>query len=956
MKSEKAKRQTIPFWSWNGKLDYSRLETQIEWMKEKGFGGFFMHARSGLETEYLSDEWFDLIKKCALKAKELGMEAWAYDENGWPSGFVGGKLLSDESTKENYLEVAYGESDDNALVSYDLSTEGLVRLKDGNKSSNAMNVYKRTSVSTVDILDDGVVEKFINETHEKYNEIFDGKISEYISGFFTDEPQYYCKAIPFPHLISKFFADEYNIDVLDELGLLFCEKEGFRSFRYKYYHACQHLFLNNYSKKIYDWCTDHNVKLTGHYIEEAGIPQQMYFCGGIMPFYEYEHIPGIDWLCRRFMTIVPIKQLVSVCAQLGKKEVLTESFAMTGWDVTPTELRAIAEFQYTYGINMMCTHLLPYSELGYRKNDYPTHFYLTNAWANEAMGKFNEYFDMFGELIRNSEEEVSVAVLHPMRSAYLDYGSRNNFCNQLNVCFLRESEMLARENIAFHYIDETIFEKHGFVDGNELVCGKCRYKYFVILSDTKTMGKTMESALRNYSNNGGKVLMLGEKPKYIEGDESDYSYLESNTSFNEIKEQQKYRISVSGGKVRSVMRKNDEFEFIHVLNIDGLNSAECKIEIDADLSEYDFVATKVFTCGKSFNLKPYESKTFLVNRKADTKKSEIKTIQLPVSNYEVEEFSDNYLVLDCARFSCDGKEYSENYPIPAIFENLIKRKYKGDLWLKFEFDSNYVSEDMRLMYENCQNADIWLNGNKVIFDEKSIMDEDMLLGKISEFVKVGMNQIVEKLYFYENDDVFPILYGGGMTASLKNKLVYDTYLESLRIVGHFGVYGKNGFNNTDLPNFYSADSFFIGKPKKIVNDLLFDGFTFFAGKIRLKNKIYLSGTNVSLKITGRIHYAKLFINGNYAGDYLFNDELNVSDYAIKGENIIEIELYTGSRNLFGPFHEKGKTESFYAAPSSFSMAGSWKEDFTSSKYSPSYTFVRTGIFEYDGQFRVEIDY
>ncbi len=89
----KMKYKSIPFWSWNSKLEPEELVRQIHWMYENGMGGFFMHARSGLKTEYLSDEWMHCIEVCADEAEKLGMDAWIYDENGWPSGFVGGKLL-----------------------------------------------------------------------------------------------------------------------------------------------------------------------------------------------------------------------------------------------------------------------------------------------------------------------------------------------------------------------------------------------------------------------------------------------------------------------------------------------------------------------------------------------------------------------------------------------------------------------------------------------------------------------------------------------------------------------------------------------------------------------------------------------------------------------------------------------------------------------------------------------
>ena len=94
----------IPFWSWNSNLDEVELTRQIEQMKQAGCGGFIMHARLGLTTEYLGEKWFSCIKVCLNKAKELKMNAWIYDENGWPSGFVGGKLLKQKEYLARFLE------------------------------------------------------------------------------------------------------------------------------------------------------------------------------------------------------------------------------------------------------------------------------------------------------------------------------------------------------------------------------------------------------------------------------------------------------------------------------------------------------------------------------------------------------------------------------------------------------------------------------------------------------------------------------------------------------------------------------------------------------------------------------------------------------------------------------------------------------------------------------------
>lgn len=63
--------QPVPFWSWNAKLDPEELIRQIRWMKECGIGGFFMHARTGLKTEYLSKEWMNCVDICAEKPQNL---------------------------------------------------------------------------------------------------------------------------------------------------------------------------------------------------------------------------------------------------------------------------------------------------------------------------------------------------------------------------------------------------------------------------------------------------------------------------------------------------------------------------------------------------------------------------------------------------------------------------------------------------------------------------------------------------------------------------------------------------------------------------------------------------------------------------------------------------------------------------------------------------------------------
>ena len=58
-----------PFWFWNGKLDKKEVERQIEEMVSQGVYGAYAHNRTGLDTPYLSEEYFGVIEAALRKSK-----------------------------------------------------------------------------------------------------------------------------------------------------------------------------------------------------------------------------------------------------------------------------------------------------------------------------------------------------------------------------------------------------------------------------------------------------------------------------------------------------------------------------------------------------------------------------------------------------------------------------------------------------------------------------------------------------------------------------------------------------------------------------------------------------------------------------------------------------------------------------------------------------------------------
>ncbi|MDD4016238.1 MAG: hypothetical protein PHQ92_11395, partial [Petrimonas sp.] len=54
--------RSSPLLVFNEVITKPDLDRMINELHEAGFGGFFVHPRPGLITEYLSEEWFDLFK------------------------------------------------------------------------------------------------------------------------------------------------------------------------------------------------------------------------------------------------------------------------------------------------------------------------------------------------------------------------------------------------------------------------------------------------------------------------------------------------------------------------------------------------------------------------------------------------------------------------------------------------------------------------------------------------------------------------------------------------------------------------------------------------------------------------------------------------------------------------------------------------------------------------------
>ncbi len=970
----------IPFWSWNDKLEEDELRRQIRNMKELGMRGFFMHARGGLETEYMSDEWFKAIEICIDEAKKLGMEAWAYDENGWPSGFAGGALLDDPRNFAKSVIMKESDSfpapDEDILGVYTVNGTKLTKVDSECGAEKYYIIVREHDFSYVDTMDEEVTEKFIKLTHEVYKEkLKDKGFGKEMPGFFTDEPQYFRWGTQWSDTFLVNFKKRFGYDVLEGLPHLFIDGlDGGFEYRYDYYLICHEQFYSGFMKKIYDWCDENGVKLTGHAVEEWGLSGQMWCCGGAMPFYLYEHIPGVDYLCRQVKDISGAKQLGSVCEQTGKKVSMTESYACCGWDVSPRELKRITDVQFAGGVNLVCGHLYAYSERGQRKRDYPNHYSDHTPWQ-KYFSAFERLFQRLGAALSEGKEAADTLVIHPIRSAYLHW-PRN--MSSLENNFSNTTEMLTNDHVSFHYGDETVMRLYGKVEGDKIRVGECVYDK-VLLPYIETVDGSTRALLEEYISNGGKVTVLGDAPTRVDGRISDLSFIKENLPYSELVKQSGITVTNNGknAPLHMQMRDTENGRLIFVANTTMIDFPNTEItvpsvsglaELDLDTLEYRPVRGRKNDDGSVTVLYDFYDSASCILVESDIKMLDmIKTEEKPtvsLGDFTLDTLPENVMLLDKACISKDGGEFTEERPIVRIKDNLLKERFEGSLSLKFSFDAETFPKTAYLAVEPLRYTEMTVNGTPVGFTEGWRIDRCFKLIDIAKLIKLGRNDVILTLDYYQSEYVYKVLYGGGNEA-LRNCLCFDTEIENVYLYGDFGVYSRSPFIHEKGKENYDAfgiepqngstppilvdtcrcdGPYYIAERSSDINltDIVSCGYTFFAGELTASTIIsYKQGDPTFLKLGGRFLVCRAVINGTDLGARLFTDSFELAPYLKEGENKLTLTLCFSNRNLLGP-HNRSNPEPLGVSPNTFSFEKEWDGD-KCDGYVDAKAFVRFGI-------------
>ena len=548
-----------PFWAWNGKLEPDELRRQIRLMRRMGLGGFFMHSRVGLDTRYLADEWFACIDACIDEAKKLGMKAWLYDEDRWPSGAAGGLVTKNPKYRMRTLRLEIlnnprllrWRKETVAVFVAEITgvdARNVRRLRKAEKPQLAagekmlhfhvkMHEPSRwyNGYTYLDTLSHEAVREFIRVTYEAYRRRCGKYFGNIVPGIFTDEPNHGYKldrdadlakpqVLPWTDKLPQIFRQRYGYDLADHLPELFFDLEGLEMSKARYhYHDCvTFLYVDAFNRQIGEWCGKNKLLFTGHQLAEDSLSSQTNMVGSCLRTYEYMQAPGMDLLTEHWRIFNTAKQVSSAARQFGAKWRLTETYGCTGWDFPFLGHKALGDWQVALGINLRCQHLAWYTMSGEAKRDYPAAIFYQSPWW-ELYPKVEDYFARLHVVLTQGEEVRDLLVIHPVESMWTQVKIGWHTSDKVMAMdrdFDRLTRLLLSRHLDFDFGDEEILRRHGKVRRGKIPLfqvGRGIYKAILVPS-LRTMRRSTLALLQKFQAAGGAVIFVGEAPRYLEAE------------------------------------------------------------------------------------------------------------------------------------------------------------------------------------------------------------------------------------------------------------------------------------------------------------------------------------------------------------------------------------------------------------------------------------------------------
>lgn len=942
----------LSFWSFNGSMQDEEIQSQIAQFKKQGYGGFFMHARAGMTLEYMGEDWMHACRVAVEEAKKQGLKAWLYDENGWPSGFAGGKVpaLGEDFTAKHlyFIRRAPGKSDGKVLAAYRKQENGMyVKMNETDAETADLYCCMGQLKGYADLLNPKAMRAFLDFTHEKYYEELGEYFGNVIPGIFTDEPQLVGK-FPYTFTYPERFKKMYGYDFFEEAWMLCEDGLEYAPFKYKASKLVAEMLRIAFTEQIESWCQEHNIQFTGHFSNEDGLCNQTTANYNLMAQYEVMARPGIDFLGRRLTSPVLVKQISDAAYLAGKKRITSESFGCSGWDVTFNDLLWITDWQAAFGINSIVTHLSAYSMQGRRKRDYPAFFSYQEPWWDN-FHEVSERIEQVNRFMSQGRRKVELLVVYPISSMWCTVGGHKQYSAESR--FVSNQFRLLIENLLdlqkdFLIVTEEELQKFEVIQGKLLKEDiACRT---ICVADTLSLDKTTYDSLFQLAEQGGNVVFMNRYPQLCEGEPSDRAKeIPSEIVENRRGLLEKYFLAThqespiiatdgfegqAAAGIILTTRFLEQEERVLLMNPSRCDTkkvylkAKGRKEIQNLYSFYDGEYTYA-----PITLAPTESRCLVLKNQGEIKETfERKTDHVSARKIPVESVSlleKNALTVDACDVFLNGRLLCEQV-LPAacadkVYENAYKEAAESRVELVYSFEADFadsIPDDLTLIAEGDGMASVQINGVEVLPMRNGWwIDKSFDVFPIAEFVKNGKNKVVMSFSIIRPKE----LEEQGEFEGYRNRFFYAVEPENIYISGNFDVQAL-GSVTEGIETFHVGGSFRLtDMTEKQAGELTHQNLWFYRGNVKLQSRFEAKGAEQKIHLeefSGTA--ADICVNGKYAGCICRAPyELDITEYTVRGENTLEVVVYGSNRNLLGPHHHIKGNPHFVGVPTFMGTKG-----------------------------------
>lgn len=539
-----------PFWFWNDDLKPENLKWQMKEMYDKGVYEVVISSRLGITIDYLSEEWFDRIETAAQYAKQLGMKIWLYDEDNWPSGYAGGKVLEENP---------------------DYCGKHLKRIVD--PESNQV-VYRQdytlwhpaySESCYPDMLNKRATETFMKYTHQVYKDRVGQYFGTVIKGFFVDESGFYNNlqlidigddgTIAWTDEFPAYFLRRNGYDIMEKLPHLWdVIDESSGGVRIDYYETLCDMYKENFLDVLRKFCEDHNMLLIGHLHYEEFLHYHVAAQGNFMRALESLSIAGLDRIDTNPEKIAE-KYVSSAAHTRGTARVLSETYALSGWELTLQEMKRWVDYQYVRGVNMLVPHAFYCSIEGERDRECPpSEFYQNPYW--KYFKYYAEYTGRASYILSQGKHKCHLALYYPIHSMQASYDPVNR---EQVIAKDKEFQKLALALLDYQ-LDYDIITKSNLLDGELLENGRLKIAEedygTLIISMCDYFAREEVDKIDEFIAHGGKVIFANGLP-------TRFAHLEEHPNVLWIKERltdKSYTFAREILTIQTFLMKNDQVD------------------------------------------------------------------------------------------------------------------------------------------------------------------------------------------------------------------------------------------------------------------------------------------------------------------------------------------------------------------------------------------------------------